>query len=154
MKIPVRKLEPWQIDATRKVTGSNMYKRGSCSRVTDTSLVCKDLLEFLSCLLSELGLCSDKKKLMKKRIRRGLKEGDDGYLQQASDSDSALEDSSSGSGSGSDDGSGSDSSDESGSDDDDDDVAGNEGSDEPSMTKHLKELLAGEGESCPESLQK
>ena len=93
---------------------------------------------------------------MKKRILRGLKEGDDGYLQQASDSDSALEDSSSGSGSGSDDGSGSDSSDESGSDDDDDDddVAGNEGSDEPSMTKHLKELLAGEGESCPESLQK
>lgn len=31
---------------------------------------------------------------MKKRIRRGLKEGDQGYLQSASESDSALEDSS------------------------------------------------------------
>ena len=84
---------------------------------------------------------------MKKRIRRGLKEGDDGYLQQASESDSALEDSSSGSGS--DDGSGSGSSDRSGSDDDSDvdadDVNGV--TDELAMTKHLKDLLTGDGES-------
>merc|ERR1712008_539301 len=41
------------------------------------------------------GLCDDKKKLMKKKIRRGLKEGDAGYLEKASGSDSAMEDSSS-----------------------------------------------------------
>ena len=32
---------------------------------------------------------------MKKRIKRGLKEGDAGYLKNASDTDSAMEDSSS-----------------------------------------------------------
>ena len=53
----------------------------------------------LFCFFStELELCDDKKKLMKKKIRRGLKEGDAGYLQNASDSDSALEDSGSESG--------------------------------------------------------
>ena len=45
--------------------------------------------------IMELGLCDDKKKLMKKKIRRGLKEGDAGYLEKASGSDSAMEDSSS-----------------------------------------------------------
>ena len=45
----------------------------------------------------ELGLCDDKKKLMRKKIRRGLKEGDAGYLENASETDSAMEDSSSGS---------------------------------------------------------
>jgi hypothetical protein len=41
-----------------------------------------------------LGICDDKKRLMKKRVRRGgLKEGDAGYLEAASESDSALEDS-------------------------------------------------------------
>ena len=43
----------------------------------------------------ELGLCNDMKKLMKKKVRRGMKEGDAGYLEKASGSDSAMEDSSS-----------------------------------------------------------
>merc|ERR1739844_492054 len=43
----------------------------------------------------ELGLCDDKKKLMRKKVRRGLKEGDAGYLENASETDSAMEDSSS-----------------------------------------------------------
>ena len=41
----------------------------------------------------DLGLCDDKKKLKKKRTQRGLKEGDPGYLKSASESDSALDDS-------------------------------------------------------------
>ena len=41
----------------------------------------------------ELGICDDKKKLKKKRTRRTLKEGDPGYLKSASESDSALDDS-------------------------------------------------------------
>merc|ERR1711971_430669 len=45
--------------------------------------------------MGELGLCNDVKKLMKKRVRRGMKEGDAGYLEKASESDSAMEDSSS-----------------------------------------------------------
>jgi hypothetical protein len=89
-------------------------------------------------LFSELGLCTDHKKLMKKRIRRGLKEGDAGYLGRASDTDSALEDSSSGS----DDGSESGSSESSESDDDE---AGAGSSDELAVVKHLKELLSNDG---------
>ena len=45
--------------------------------------------------IMELGLCNDVKKLMKKKVRRGMKEGDAGYLEKASESDSAMEDSSS-----------------------------------------------------------
>merc|ERR1740129_148577 len=45
--------------------------------------------------IMELRLCNDVKKLMKKRVRRGMKEGDAGYLEKASESDSAMEDSSS-----------------------------------------------------------
>ena len=45
--------------------------------------------------IMELGLCNDMKKLMKKKVRRGMKEGDAGYLEKASESDSAMEDSSS-----------------------------------------------------------
>ena len=44
-------------------------------------------------LCLELGLCDDKKKLKKKRTQRRLKEGDPGYLKSASESDSALDDS-------------------------------------------------------------
>ena len=44
-------------------------------------------------LLTELGLCDDKKKLKKKRTKRTLKEGEPGYLKSASESDSALDDS-------------------------------------------------------------
>lgn len=43
--------------------------------------------------IMELGLCDDKKKLKKKRTQRRLKEGDPGYLKSASESDSALDDS-------------------------------------------------------------
>ena len=42
----------------------------------------------------EIGLCDDRKKLMTKRTRKGLKEGDPGYLENASESDSAMESSS------------------------------------------------------------
>merc|ERR1740129_362736 len=45
--------------------------------------------------IMELKLCNDVKKLMKKKVRRGMKEGDAGYLEKASESDSAMEDSSS-----------------------------------------------------------
>lgn len=45
---------------------------------------------------AEMGLCDDRKKLMKKSHRRNLQEGDPGYLKSASESDSALDDSSSG----------------------------------------------------------
>ena len=48
----------------------------------------KKILNFI-----ELQLCTDKKKLMKKKVRRGLKEEDPG---SASETDSAMEDSSSG----------------------------------------------------------
>ncbi len=41
---------------------------------------------------TELGLCDDRKRLMKKKTRRGLKEGDAGYLDKASGTDSAMED--------------------------------------------------------------
>ena len=79
---------------------------------------------------------------MKKRIRRGLKEGDPGFLGQASETDSALEDSSSGSDDGSD--SDSESSDRSGSDDDADDEIQN--GDEIPVAKHLRELFSNDGE--------
>ena len=44
-------------------------------------------------LLTELGLCDDKKTLKNKRTKRTLKEGEPGYLKSASESDSALDDS-------------------------------------------------------------
>jgi hypothetical protein len=75
---------------------------------------------------------------MKKRIRRGLKEGDAGFLERASDTDSALEDSSS-----DDDDDGSSDSAASGS------GSGDEGAEGPAgfpLATALKELLEQEGQ--------
>ena len=74
---------------------------------------------------------------MKKRIRRGLKEGDAGYLERASDSDSALEDSSADSDKSSD----SDSSDRDGSESEEEEPQG----DENELVKVLKELINENG---------
>ena len=65
---------------------------------------------------------------MKKKVRRGLKEGDPGFLKSASDTDSAMEDSSSG--------------EESKSDDDDERV---EVSNDLSNAKEIIEALSLEG---------
>ncbi len=79
------------------------------------------------------------KKLMRKKVRRGLKEGDPGYLERASDTDSALEDSSEGS----------DSSDQDGSansrDSEADDRSNDNDGGELELVKTLKALLADEG---------
>jgi hypothetical protein len=73
---------------------------------------------------------------MKKRIRRGLKEGDAGYLERASDADSALEDSSTDS-----DKSSSDSSDSDGSGSEEEDHRG----EEIELVKVLKDLISENG---------
>ena len=92
----------------------------------------------LFCTISELGLCDDKKKLMRKKVRRGLKEGDPGYLERASETDSALEDSSEGSDSSGRDGSANSSDSEADSNE-------NDGG-ELELSKTLKALLADEGD--------
>ena len=91
-------------------------------------------------MASELGLCDDKKKLMRKKVRRGLKEGDPGYLERASETDSALEDSSEGSDSSGRDGSANSSDSEA-----DDQSNENDGG-ELELSKTLKALLADEGD--------
>lgn len=79
------------------------------------------------------------KKLMRKKVRRGLKEGDPGYLERASDTDSALEDSSEGSDSSGQDGSANSSDSEA------DDRSNDNDGGELELVKTLKALLVDEG---------
>ena len=77
---------------TRNICGNQVTTNANLSttdynQTTPTHNWC-DIYSFFS----ELGLCDDRKRLMKKKTRRGLKEGDVGYLDKASGTDSAMED--------------------------------------------------------------